>query len=142
MISVEPGLVERTLDELRSCGATKQECVVYWLAAQSSPTHAVHLVHPLHVSTAWGYEIDSGWLTRFMISLAEDYRTAIAQVHTHPGASTEHSATDNRFALIPSPGYVSVVVPWFAAGDETAAWRVHVLQRDGSWIVDRSAISW
>lgn len=41
--------------------------------------------------------------------------TALIQVHTHPGAWTGHSQTDDDFPIASSEGFVSLVWPHFAA---------------------------
>ena len=41
--------------------------------------------------------------------------TALIQVHTHPGAWTGHSRTDDDFPIASSEGFVSFVWPHFAA---------------------------
>ncbi|MBX9460687.1 MAG: hypothetical protein KL785_05895 [Brevundimonas sp.] len=53
------------------------------------------------------------------------------QVHTHPGAAY-HSATDDAFPLIHTPGYLSLVIPRFATGpaDFTDAFLAEI-QPDG-----------
>lgn len=141
MIKVSAELVRRTVGELRRCGVGRRECVVYWVAAQSRPDEVVDVIHPTHLASRFGYEIDSGWLTQFMFSLADDLRMAIAQVHTHPGPFVDHSPTDDEFVLVPSPGFVSIVVPEFATSDDPADWGVHVLEASGRWRTDRSEIA-
>jgi hypothetical protein len=37
------------------------------------------------------------------------------QVHTH-GRRAFHSATDDAFPIVQTPGFLSLVLPWFAMG--------------------------
>lgn len=61
-----------------------------------------------------------------------------AQVHTHPG-DAYHSATDDRWPIVSQAGFLSIVVPFFAAGLATfdAAW-IGRLEKDG-WAELKSA---
>jgi hypothetical protein len=142
VISVAAELVDRTIDEFGRCGAGLRECVVYWLADRSEPGRVVDVVHPLHTATSFGYSVDGGWLNEFFFGLADDGRTAVAQVHTHPGRSIDHSETDDEFVLVPSPDFVSIVVPDFGATFRSDRCAVHVLEASGAWRVDPTAVSW
>jgi hypothetical protein len=115
-LALAPGLLEQTFDVLRRCGAGKTECVAYWVT-RLGPEDPIadEVIHPNHSATAVGYEVDSGWVTRFFLDLYRTSRTAVAQVHTHPGPAS-HSTTDDTFALVPSRGFLSLVIPRFAAG--------------------------
>jgi hypothetical protein len=73
------------------------------------------LQHPNHESNAFGYSVDSDWLSKFFLDLYEEHRSARAQIHTHPGAAF-HSVTDDKHALVPAPGFISIVIPDFAQG--------------------------
>lgn len=142
MISVPAELVDRTIDEFARCGAGRRECVVYWLAEQPEPTRVIDVVHPLHTSTPFGYSIDGRWLNAFFLGLADDRRTAVAQVHTHPGALVEHSDTDDEFVLVPSPDFVSIVVPDFGAMFRRDRCAIHILEASGAWRTDPTAVLW
>jgi hypothetical protein len=69
----------------------------------------------LHRAHAGGFDVDSGWLTQFWKSLAQTRHGIRVQVHTHPGAAF-HSGTDDTWPVIHSPGFLSLVIPNFAAG--------------------------
>ncbi len=142
MITIAPELVERSLDELRRCGGGRRECVVYWLAAQTHPAEALEIVHPVHLAGSGWYEVDSAWLTQFSLELADRHLTAVAQVHTHPGQYVTHSDIDDEFVLVPSPGFVSVVLPEHARDHDVTSWGVFVLEPAGTWRLDRRAVTW
>ena len=56
--------------------------------------------------------MDNGWLNGFWIELARRHRSVRAQVHTHAGVAG-HSPTDDKWALVYTPGFLSVVLPDF-----------------------------
>lgn len=114
MLSIDRAVLPATFAALRRCGGGERECVVYWLGPLDEPNRVDGLVQPPHVADAGGYEVDSGWITRFFLDLRATRRSVRAQVHTHPGASVEHSPTDDRFAIAPGLGFLSLVVPHFA----------------------------
>jgi hypothetical protein len=80
----------------------------------------------------------------------------LVQVHTHPGAWTGHSDTDNDFPIASSDGFVSLVWPHFAAAPVQSIQDLGVHQlRQGRWhdvagaeaeqllrIVESEAMTW
>lgn len=142
MITCSPELVDRSIDEFRTYGLGRRECVVYWLAMQSRPNDVVEVVHPDHAASAFGYTVDDAWLTRFSFDLADRGVTAVAQVHTHPGSFVAHSETDDEFVLVPSAGFVSIVVPDFARDFTRGRCGIHVLEPSGRWRCDPEAVAW
>jgi hypothetical protein len=146
VIRIRPEHVESTLDVLRSCGGGRRECVAYWVSdVQPGHDDAVReVVHPRHLASGGGYEVEGAWLTAFFLDLAARHRRAVAQVHTHPSRWTHHSWIDDEFVLVPTPGFVSIIVPDFATGgsSDITAWGIHELQRDGSWKARPELIAW
>lgn len=104
-----------TFAQLRACGAGRAECVVYWCADRTDTDLVTRVVHPVHRSGAGWYKVDSAWVTRFFLDLRVRGEVTRVQVHTHP-ARAGHSATDDRFALAPAAGFLSLVLPTFATG--------------------------
>ncbi len=129
---VAAGVVANTFGVLRQCGIRALECVVYW-TGPSQEELVDEVVHPLHHSTAYGYAVDENWLTNFWGRLLLSGRSVKAQVHSHPGTAF-HSATDDRWPIVSQSGFVSIVVPNFAAGEPSLrdAW-VGRLGEDGRW---------
>lgn len=128
----EPTLAD-TLAGLRECGGGRRECVRYWCASQSAPTLVTRVVHPDHRSSPFGYEVDSLWVTRFFLELRDRQETAVCQIHTHPGAAS-HSDVDDKYALAPLAGFLSLVVPNYALGaDGLAGTHLVEVQADGRW---------
>lgn len=132
--AVAQDLLGRTFEILRECGGAEFECVVYW----TGPGHDASLIddlhHPDHDSNEFGYSVDSEWLNQFFRDLYIQGRSARAQIHTHPGEAF-HSITDDGHALVPAPGFMSIVIPNFAQGQiglEGAA--MYVLSDRGVWV--------
>jgi hypothetical protein len=90
-------------------------------------------VHPPHRAGRGWYEVDPPWINRFFLDLRRLRQTVRVQVHTHPGEAG-HSRTDDRFSLAPAPGFLSLVIPYFAAGPAGFHEATLVRMRgDGSW---------
>jgi proteasome lid subunit RPN8/RPN11 len=115
MIALAPEVLDCSFQHLRRCGAAQRECVVFWAGPLSEPGRVDEVLHPRHTASAVGYEVAPAWVNELWLELARRRRTIRAQVHTHPG-TTFHSSTDNDFALVHTPGYMSLVIPDFACG--------------------------
>jgi hypothetical protein len=131
-VKLEGDILRRTYDMLQKCGRGKCECVVYWTGPAGSDV-VDGLEHPPHRRSPGGYEVDSRWLTKFWKELRVRKRSIKAQVHTHPGEAF-HSTTDDKWPIVSQAGFVSVVIPDFAAGEPTLnyAW-IGRLQPNGEW---------
>lgn len=127
------GLLERTLAELRACEQGRKECVAYWTGPLSDRDRVNDLLHPVHRAARGGYEVDQQWLAETWNGLGRDRRTIRVQIHTHPGPAF-HSPTDDRFPIVASTGFLSLVIPRFAREPQTLA-DAHLarLEADGSW---------
>jgi len=141
LISLSSRVVTATLDTLRSCGAGSRECLLYWTAGDDRGDVA-RVVHPIHDSTWSSCEVDGAWATRFFLDLPDRAERTVAQVHTHPGPFVEHSATDDAHVLVPSTGFVSIVVPYFGLRDDHDGWGIWQLGSDGSWAAAPEVITW
>ena len=84
-------------------------------------------------ASPFGYEIDDRWLTDLWKRLAASKQSVKAQVHTHPGEAF-HSATDDNWPIVSQEGFLSIVIPDFAAGEISLknAW-IGRLSADGVW---------
>jgi hypothetical protein len=116
LIEAVPGVLAQTFEHFRDCGRGRRECVVYWTGPTDSPGLVDGVVHPLHRSAGGGYEVDSTWVTSFFLELRRQRKHARVQVHTHPHHAS-HSWIDDQFALVPAPGFLSLVIPDFGIGD-------------------------
>ncbi len=128
-IALSGVLLGATFEQLRNCGDGQRECVAYWVASKSEPDEICRVVHPPHSSGPFGYEVESDFVNQLFLELRKSDETVRAQVHTHPGLAN-HSETDDSFALAPSAGFLSLVIPDFAQGS-VGFERSHVVEMDG-----------
>jgi hypothetical protein len=112
------GLMEETLAVLRACGQGRRECVAFWTGPADTPEAVDAVLHPEHRSGPHGYSICDAWLDRTWRELGRRRRAVRAQVHTHPGPAF-HSETDDRFPIVHTPGFLSLVLPRFGEGPQT-----------------------
>lgn len=132
-LTLAPGLLEATFEQLRACGRGERECVAYWCARAVEPTTLHRLVHPRHQAGPGGYAVESGWVSEFFLDLRDRVETVKVQIHTHPRRAG-HSSVDDRFALAPSEGFRSLVFPNFALGDVGwAGAHLVCMDADGAW---------
>jgi hypothetical protein len=113
MITLPAGVWQETLNTFRSCGAGTNECVIYWCAPTTTPVVIDVAVHPEHLASPMMYEIERTWLNRFGFDLARQGKSVVVQVHTHAGEAF-HSSTDDRWPMVTTPGFLSLVLPHFA----------------------------
>jgi hypothetical protein len=132
VIEVPSHLLADTFAIFRDCGGARRECVVYWIGSTEDAGVVDELVHPRHTSGQGGYQIDDAWLTRFWFDLARWHKSVRVQVHTHPRAAS-HSPTDDNWALIHTPGFLSLVIPNFAQGP---------ISVDGAYLAERTPTGW
>ena len=126
-------VLDSSFQQLRDCGAGRTECVVYWCAVSDQSDLLTRVVHPLHHAGPRGYEVDSAWVTQFFLDLRRTQETVKVQVHTHPREAW-HSAVDDQFSLVPATGFLSLVIPNFAAYPAGLAGSALVrMQPDGTW---------
>ncbi len=132
LLRLATGIVRTTFRTLRECGRGKCECAVYWTGPAFDDL-VDGLEHPIHKRSPFGYDLDDNWLTQFWKRLAASKRSVKVQVHTHPGVAF-HSATDDQWPIVSQAGFLSIVIPDFAAGEPSLdkAW-VGCLQADGRW---------
>lgn len=121
-----------TFATLKDCGRGDCECVVYWTGPATQDV-VDGVEHPLHSRSPYGYEVDDAWLTSFSWRLAAAERSVKVQVHTHPGRAF-HSPTDDAWPVVSQAGFISLVIPNFAQGEQSLAdaW-VGRLNADGVW---------
>jgi proteasome lid subunit RPN8/RPN11 len=106
-----------TFGYLRDCGRGKRECVLFWTSSwESNESDITGVVHPRHGAHCGGFEIDADWLNVFWSELADRKESIRVQVHSHPGEAF-HSATDDAFPVVHTPGFLSLVIPKFGLGD-------------------------
>src|SRR5438105_1926108 len=109
-------VLKLTFDHFRKCGRGWRECQTLWTSSWNTVEEITDVVHPKHRAHVGGFEVQSDWLTSFWLELAERNEGVRVQVHTHPGEAF-HSATDDSYPIVHSPGFLSLVIPRFAEGD-------------------------
>lgn len=141
MLSVQKGILAETFRALRECGGHRDECVVYWTGPVGE--HVVDgIVQPPHSASPQHYHVDDTWITRYFLDLRASGRTTCAQIHTHPGSSVRHSTTDDDFPLVRTPGFTSIVLPYFASREVTLSDAyVATVDLDGYWVEQPSDAS-
>jgi hypothetical protein len=125
-------ILRRTFHTLQECGRGESECAVYWTGPSTDDIVDLD-EHPIHRRSPFGYEVEENWLMHFWKQLAASNRSVKVQVHTHPGEAF-HSSTDDQWPIVSQAGFVSIVIPNFAAGEPSldSAW-IGRLQEDGKW---------
>lgn len=136
--------LQETFAHFRTCGRGCRECQVVWVSRWSEAEAITRAVHPRHRAHVGSFAVDNEWLTDFWKDLSRTETGVRVQVHTHPGAAF-HSAVDDAYPMVPSAGFLSLVIPNFGCGavgfDDSY---LAELQLDGTWrqvpIVDRIAV--
>ena len=113
---ISPAQLRDTFSELRRCGSGKRECQVLWLSPWARPHVITKVVHPRHTASTVSFDLDERWLHEFWTDLSVKRMGVRAQVHTHPG-SAFHSRVDDRWPIVHTAGFLSLVVPTFAQGN-------------------------
>lgn len=133
MLRLSACVLKETILALARCGNGRCECVVYWTGPKDKKNTVDGWEHPAHRRSPYGYQIEDSWLTAYWFQLAKENRSIRAQIHTHPGEAF-HSVTDDKWPVVSTEGFVSLVVPNFARGsiDLTQIW-AGVLRGDGTW---------
>lgn len=108
-------MLAESFAHFRRCGENRRECILFWTGPLDQPDLVDEVEHPFHRATSVSCEVDSAWVTSFFFQLRRERRTARIQLHTHPDEAW-HSQTDDTYALVPAPGFLSLVIPNFAAG--------------------------
>lgn len=133
MLTLPDSVLTATFDQLRSCGAGRRECVVYWCADLDERDVLTRVVHPVHTAVGGGYEVDDAWVMEFFKTLHRDRETVRVQIHSHPRGAG-HSWIDDAYALVPAEGFLSLVIPDFGQGPVTFD-RTHLVEMtaSGAW---------
>jgi hypothetical protein len=131
MIAIGEGVLRDALAMLNHCGAGRHECVLLFSGPRGRAGVIDEALHPEHTAGPGGYEIDPDWMHELWLSLVQADRTLRAQIHSHPRGAG-HSACDDPYPAVHTPGFVSLVVPRFAHPPvDFAAIHASVLEADG-----------
>jgi hypothetical protein len=142
MIVAPQAIVVATAATMATCGGAQRECVSYWLTPVGTDV-VTESRHPRHLGSATGYEVEGAWLNDLFLELGTRGLRVAAQLHTHPGGWVGHSGTDDGFAVLPTPGLISIVVPRFAThGIHPSDCGVFVLTDTGTWRPEPASVQW
>jgi hypothetical protein len=125
-------LLHSTLQTLRRCGGSKDECVAYWSGPLSAGGVVDGVLHPRHRASPQHYEVEPSWLNETWLALAREGRTLRAQVHTHTHRAF-HSSSDDRFPIVQSAGFLSLVLPDHGRRDDLHGAYLCELTSQGTW---------
>lgn len=131
-------VAEVTQDGLRAAGRDGNEGLAVWTGVQEGSAFLVRTVvvpRQSGIRTADGVCVVVGGdeLHRLNVETFRRGERLFAQVHSHPGRAY-HSDMDDRYAVVTSPGGLSLVVPDFAVRPfSVAECAVYRLAADGRW---------
>lgn len=132
-VRVSKNQLSETFRLLRDCGRGQRECQVLWLSSWHNPDQIAKVVHSKHAGHAFGFQLDDEFISRLWLDLRAQGLGVRVQVHTHPEEAF-HSRTDDRWPLVHTAGFLSLVIPDFAHGPvgfDNAY--LACIEADGSW---------
>ena len=107
-------LLDRTEDILRQSrdGKSLHEGVAYWAGRRiTEGCLLTTCIAPAAITSRGSFETSARANARVIAYLGTVGLELIAQVHSHPGDFVGHSDGDDRRALMPYEGFLSIVVP-------------------------------
>ncbi len=132
-------IAEDTQLSLRSAGCNGNEGMVLWSGIQAGTVFQVQtMITPRQraITSAEGVcvIVDGDALHQVNVETYRRGERLLAQVHSHPGQAY-HSEMDDRYAIVTSPGSLSIVVPDFATrAFSVADCAVYRLAGSGAWM--------
>jgi len=109
-------LLDRTTDVLRQSrdGKIPHEGVAYWAGQHvGDGVLLTTCIAPAAITTRGSFETSVCANAQVVAYLGAAQLELIAQVHSHPGDFVGHSDGDDRRALMPYEGFLSIVVPHY-----------------------------
>ena len=92
------------------------EGIVYWVGYETANLKVVTTcITPNAITTVGSFDTDEVANADVIRELSQWKSVLLAQVHSHPGRIVDHSDGDNERAFMPFNGFLSVVVPNYAA---------------------------
>jgi hypothetical protein len=132
-VRVPRAIIDETFGVLRACGGGRRECQALWLSPWREPDFITRVIHSRHAAQAGGFCLDDSFINELWLDLARTGTGVRVQVHTHPGTAF-HSQTDDKWPVVHTPGFLSLVIPKFALGPVglSKAYLVEI-DGDGRW---------
>jgi len=116
VIWISRDLLDRTADVLRESrdGEQMHEGVAYWAGHRAGAEYFITTcIAPTARTTYGSFETSAHANAHVVMYLAKSGLELLGQVHSHPGASVGHSDGDDKRALMPYEGFLSIVVPHY-----------------------------
>ena len=114
---IPSAVLDQTVSVLRrSAGAAGEahEGIVYWAGCRFSNRSVVTTcIAPRAKTTRRSFETSLSANAQVVAFVANVNLEVLGQVHSHPGSNVDHSLTDDKDALMPYDGFLSVVVPHY-----------------------------
>ena len=138
-VAVPLAIAEATQRSLRAAGREGNEGLALWSGVQEGSSFAVRTLttpnqRALRSAEGICVVVDGDALHEVNVAVFKRGERLLAQVHSHPGRAY-HSSMDDRYAVVASPGALSLVVPDFAVGPfEVSRCAVYRLTRPGVWV--------
>lgn len=139
-------LAEETQRNLRTAGLGGNEGLVVWSGVQDGSVFHIRTAtappqRGIHTAEGVCVVVDGDALHQLNVDTFKRGERLFAQVHSHPGRAY-HSAMDDQYAVITSPGGLSLVVPDFAVRPfRVTECAVYQLAPGGRWMeIDKSRV--
>jgi proteasome lid subunit RPN8/RPN11 len=114
---VTADVLDRTAKILRQSGDADgpHEGVAYWAGRRAGhECFITTCIAPAARTTYGSFDTSAHTNARVVMYLGGAGLELLGQVHSHPGGCVDHSDGDDERALMPYPGFISVIVPHYA----------------------------
>lgn len=116
-IWISTRLLGQTADVLRASGDRHEahEGVAYWAGRRAGgDIFVTTCIAPAATTTYGSFDTSAHTNAKVVMYLANAGLELLGQVHSHPGKFVDHSDGDDKRALMPYEGFLSIVVPHYA----------------------------
>ena len=129
-IHVPLGVLEQTSRIMRAFGKEDRECYLWWGGYFTGASHAqVVTAYCPDVPTDFGrVSLNRKQLHSMHKALRDRDQVLLVELHTHPPGAGGQNEVDAENAAAPYPGFITIVVPDFAAPYLHDIRRCHVYQ--------------
>jgi proteasome lid subunit RPN8/RPN11 len=117
VLAISEAVVRASEQWLRAGFWRPTEKVVYWAGIKRPDVcTALTVIRPDARLTRGSFRTTSEANAEVIAFLSDTGLALVGQVHTHPGASVDHSDGDDEDAFMPTENYISIVVPNYCRG--------------------------
>lgn len=122
LLQVPAAAFEATFQLLQAAGSN--EACVFWYGERAGRDGRVTVVRaPAQQTTRFNYHVDERARSAMADTIAATLRP-LAQIHSHPGISVEHSGYDD--VMVASRRTLSLVFPLYGRRISLADWHEHI----------------